>query len=486
VALAALCSDRAESRAMRGAMWCLAIWAAASASAAELPPEVQRVLTGLAVPEANVSILVQAVDSDEPILSHLADVSRSPASVMKLITTWSALEYLGPAYTWPTEVYFLGEFDGRKLDGDLALKGYGDPYLVEEEVWKLLRALRRLGLTEIGGDLVLDDSYFAIDEPEPGAFDGQPYRTYNVVPNALLVNFKAVQFQFQPDPAHGRVSVATDPVLGNLDVRNNLKLVDGPCRGYQAGIAFDHADPVTLGTVVLDGQFSRRCNVYYLGRTVLQHDTFAFGLFQSLWSEVGGEFKGKLRKGEIPADATPAFVWRSKPLGEIVRSINKNSNNVMTRQLLYTLGAEVSGAPGTRANGVAAVRALLAARGFDLSSLTLENGAGLSRDERASVALFASLLRAAYRSAYAPEFMASLSLGGLDGTTRGRFDAHAGEGLMHVKTGRLDHVSALAGYVHAPNGHVYVVAVIMNSENAHRGLGQELEEAVVRWTLAQP
>jgi serine-type D-Ala-D-Ala carboxypeptidase/endopeptidase (penicillin-binding protein 4) len=464
----------------------LFFWGTSPPSPAELPPEVQRVLAGLSVPESNVSILVQAVDSDEPILSHLADVPRSPASVMKLITTWSALEFLGPAYTWRTEVYFLGDFDGRKLDGDLALKGYGDPYLVEEEVWKLLRALRRLGLQEIGGDLVIDDSYFAVDEPDPGEFDGQPYRTYNVVPNALLMNFKAMQFQFQPDSAHGGVRVSTDPVLGNLEVRNNLKLVDGPCRGYQAGIAFGHADPVTLGEVVLDGQFSRRCNVYYLSRTVLQHDTFAFGLFQALWKEVGGELHGKLRKAVIPPDAVPAYVWRSKPLGEIVRSINKNSNNVMTRQLLYTLGAEVSGPPGTRAAGLAAVRALLTARGFDLRSLALDNGAGLSRDERASVALFGSVLRAAYRSAYAPEFIASLSLGGLDGTTRGRFDEHSGEGLMHVKTGRLDHVSALAGYVHAPNGRVYAVAVIMNSENAHRGLGQELEEAVVRWTLAQP
>ena len=157
--------------------------AAFAAHAAELPsglpPEVERVLTGHGIPAADVSIVVQAVDDAEPLLSHLPDVPRSPASVMKVVTTWSALEYLGPAYTWPTEVYFLGDFDGRKLNGNLALKGYGDPGLVVEEVWKLLRSLRRLGLAEITGDLLLDDSHFAVDEPDPGAFDGQPYRTYN-------------------------------------------------------------------------------------------------------------------------------------------------------------------------------------------------------------------------------------------------------------------------------------------------------------------
>ncbi len=459
--------------------------AAFGANAAELPPEIALVLSGHGIPPENVSIVVQAVDESLPVLSHLADVPRSPASVMKVVTTWSALEYLGPAYTWPTEVYFLGDFDGEKLDGDLAIKGYGDPYLVVEEVWKLLRALRRTGLREIEGDLVLDDSHFAVDEPDPGAFDGQPYRTYNVLPNALLVNFKAVQFEFTPDVRHGRVRVATEPVLANLAIDNNLELVDGPCRGYQAGIAFNHRDLESLARVVLDGQFSRRCNTYGLGRTVLQHDTFAFGLFESLWGEVGGDFSGKLRTAAIPAETAPTLVWQSKPLGEVVRSINKNSNNVMTRQLLYTLGAETAGAPGTRDSGVAAVRELLTARGLDIDSLVLQNGAGLSRDERASMQLFVDLLRTAYRSPYAPEFMASLSLGGLDGTTRGRFDASPAAGVMHLKTGRLDHVSAVAGYVRAGSGRTYVVAVAMNHDDAHRGPGQELEEAVLRFALAQ-
>jgi len=476
-------TPEAESRSMRGWIAVLGCFTVFAGGAAELPAEIQRVLTGHGIAPEDISIVVQAVDAPEPILSHLPDEPRSPASVMKIVTTWSALEYLGPAYTWPTEVYLLGGLADGKLDGDLALKGYGDPYLVVEELWKLLRALRRQGLTEISGDLVLDDSYFAVTEPAPGAFDGQPYRTYNVVPSALLMNFKAVQFQFFADSEHGRVRVATDPVLDNLKIDNNLELVDGPCGGYQAGIAFNHADPDTLARVVLDGRFSRRCNVYGMGRTVLQHDTFAFGLFQSLWREVGGQFDGELRKAEIPADAAPVLVWRSRPLGEVIRSINKNSNNVMTRQLLYTLGAEAAGAPGTRENGIATVRALLESHGLDLGSLMLQNGAGLSRDERASMRLLADLLQMAYRSPYAPEFIASLSLGGLDGTTRGRFDSHR-EGLMHVKTGRLDHVSAIAGYVHGADDRTYVVAVVMNSPDAHRGPGQELEEAVLRWTQA--
>ena len=121
-------------------MICAAAFAAHAA--AELPPEVQRVLTGHGISADDVSIVVQSLEDSTPLISHLPERARSPASVMKTVTTWSALEYLGPAYTWPTEIYFLGTFDGQTLDGDLGIKGYGDPQLVVEEVWKLLRAKR--------------------------------------------------------------------------------------------------------------------------------------------------------------------------------------------------------------------------------------------------------------------------------------------------------------------------------------------------------
>jgi D-alanyl-D-alanine carboxypeptidase/D-alanyl-D-alanine-endopeptidase (penicillin-binding protein 4) len=173
--------------------------------------------------------------------------------------------------------------------------------------------------------------------------------------------------------------------------------------------------------------------------------------------------------------------WHSPPLGDIVRTINKNSNNVMTRQLLYTLGAEQQGSPGTREKGIQAVRAFLTSRGMNLNSLTLTNGAGLARDERISARLLGEILAQASQSVYAPEFISSLSLGGMDGTTRGRFDNTSGNGRMHVKTGRIDHVAALAGYVHAHSGKSYILVMLLNAQGAHQGPGIELETALTRW-----
>lgn len=463
----------------------ISLFLSVPASRAELPDSIGNVLLALDIPEDAVSILVRRLDSPEPMLSHLPDVPRNPASVMKVVTTWSGLELLGPAHTWPTEVYFLGDFDGRRLYGDLAIKGYGDPFLVIEEYWKLLRSLRRIGLREIEGDLLLDDSHFDIPPEDPGAFDGQPYRTYNVVPDALLVNFKSARFFFLADTVNRRVLVNSDPELPNIDIRNRINLVDGPCRGYQAGISFHIADPEEMAQVVFDGDFPARCVSYSLSRTVLDHDTYAFGLFRSLWSDLGGTLEGELADGVVPEDADPVLTWRSPPLAEVIRSINKNSNNVMTRQLLLTLGAERRGVPGTEAAGIEVVHELLRSRGVHDGSLVMVNGAGLSRESRVSARLLIDLLDAASRGAYAPEFLASLSIAGLDGTTRNRFDGDSGNGVMHVKTGRLDHVSALAGYAHGRDNALYALAIMMNSTDAHRGLGQEVEEAVMRWLHAQ-
>jgi D-alanyl-D-alanine carboxypeptidase/D-alanyl-D-alanine-endopeptidase (penicillin-binding protein 4) len=456
-----------------------------SSAASELPEDIARIVRALDVSPDDVSVVVQEVHSSEPLLAYLPDEPRNPASVMKLVTTWAALEMLGPAYVWPTEVHFRGSFNGRTLTGDLALKGYGDPFLVHEELWKLLRALRRTGLETIEGDLVLDDSYFDVDEPDPGEFDSQPFRTYNVVPSALLVNLKAIEFQFRPNPATRGVDITTEPIIDGLRIDNSIELIEGRCGGFQRGISFNVPDEVRADRIIFDGSFARSCSRYSLTRTAMSHAAYTHGLFTSLWREVGGRFSGGVRREKLPEDADPSVVWASRPLGDVVKSINKNSNNVMTRQLLYTMGAARFGEPATRENGVAAIEELLVERGLDVSSLNVVNGAGLSRDVRVSAQLLVDLLRMAEQGPYAAEYISSLSIGGLDGTTRGRVENGNGNGVTHLKTGRVDHVSALAGYAHGHDGRMYALAVLINAPEAHRGPGGEIENAVLRWVFAQ-
>jgi D-alanyl-D-alanine carboxypeptidase/D-alanyl-D-alanine-endopeptidase (penicillin-binding protein 4) len=447
----------------------------------ELPAGVRSVLQLRQVPGDTLSVYVEDVSSGEVVLDWLADQQRNPASTMKLLTTLVALDVLGPAYRWKTEVYALGAIENGKLDGDLALKGYGDPFLVTERVWALQQAIRAEGIDEIGGELLLDDSWFDVGSHDPGAFDRQPLRAYNVAPNALLMNFKVVRYWFEPDGE--QVNVRLDPPLDNLAIENRLRVRQGYCGGYQRGIT------VTMNAdndeVTFSGRFPNGCKRYAMDRAALSHNEFAYGLFRTLWRDSGGVFEGGWKNAVVKEDAEPLLTFDSEPLTAMISSVNKHSNNVMARQVLYTLAAEILGPPGTEAGGRKVITRWLEEKGFDAASLSLENGAGLSRHVRVSAADMASLLRFAWRQPYMPEYLASMSLSGLDGTLRRRFDDGELAGKAHLKTGSLDHVTTIAGYLQARSGRRFIVVAMQNAEDIHRGPGDEVQEALLRWLYEQ-
>lgn len=450
-----------------------------------LPAGVARILAAHGMPVSSYSAWVQKTGTAEPSLAVGGEQPRNPASTIKLLTTFMALEELGPAYTWRTEAYLGGALAGGELQGDLYLKGYGDPYLVTERLWLFLRQIRQRGVQQVRGDLVIDNSYFALPPEDPGAFDGQTYRIYNVAPDAFLVNFKAISFEFRPDPVGGQVSIVADPQPANLRIQNQMRLIEGGCRGFQNGVNFAVADDVNQPEIRFSGQYGRRCGESRLSRSVLSAPEYAYGVFTSLWQEGGGSLDGGLRVEPVPAGLEPLVEFDSPPLSEVIRAVNKWSNNVMTRQIFLTMGAERFGAPATTEKAREAVVMALAERGLDFQELRLDNGAGLSRDTRISARNLARVLLAADQSPFKAEFVSSLALAGLDGTMRRRFRNEPMAGQMHIKTGRLNGVFAMAGYVRTARGEEYVVAAIQNHPDAHRGPGEEAHSELLRWVYRQ-
>ena len=451
-----------------------------------LPAGVRNVLGHRSLPAESLSLFVQDLDTEEVLLQWNAAEPRNPASVMKLVTTLVALDTLGPAYTWRTDIHAMGELDGDTLNGDLLLKGYGDPFLVTERVWVMLRDLRRRGLRNIAGDLLIDDSFFSVEDYDPAAFDRQPLRAYNVAPNAMMMNFKVVRYFFEPDAAGRSVRIGTDPELDNLDIVNRLSVARGRCRGYQRGISIIPGSDFEQMT--FSGKFPSGCETYSMSRTALDHNAFTYGLFKTVWEDVGGSLAGNWKNvsSDLPEDAEPLLSFDSWPLADVISRVNKYSNNVMARQLLLTLAAEQYGAPGTEENGRRAIADWFAGRGLQPQTLTLSNGSGLSREGRVTAEQMAGLLRYAWTQPYMPEFLSSMSLTGLDGTTKRRFDADDQlAGRAHLKTGSLDHVSAIAGYLQARSGRRFVVVTMQNHRNVHRGPGEELQEALLRWVFTQ-
>jgi D-alanyl-D-alanine carboxypeptidase/D-alanyl-D-alanine-endopeptidase (penicillin-binding protein 4) len=449
-----------------------------------IPPRIQRIIDGHNLPSESFSFAVQEIGAGDMLFSHNPTVLMNPASVVKTITTLAALESLGPAFTWQTELYPLGPINGGVLSGDLLMKGSGDPFLVEDQLRSMLKSLQRAGVERIEGNLVLDGSYFDPTVEEDERIDNQAGRSYNTNPNAIIANFQAITFYFYPHPNGSDVIIHSDPRLPNVKITNRLSLVNRACGGFQRGISFNlnEDDP---SEVIFEGRFPSRCDRYQMVREVLNAPDYTHGLFTSLWSELGGEFDGEVRIGAVPAELESVVLWNSVPLADIITSINKFSNNVMTRHLLLTLGAETFDPPATVDKGIEAVKSYLELKNLDSTQLIMKNGAGLSRDTRVTISLLNNVLQSGWSSPYMPEYVSSLPLNGMDGTMRSRLRGSRMTGRMHVKTGSLDEVVAVAGYVYARSGKKYTVAGIVNHELADRGPGSELLDEFLLWVYQQ-
>jgi D-alanyl-D-alanine carboxypeptidase/D-alanyl-D-alanine-endopeptidase (penicillin-binding protein 4) len=453
------------------------LWLAAGGARAALPPEVERELQRARVPPGAVAVLLQEAGSGRTRLAHNTQAPMNPASVVKLLTTIAALDQLGPAWTWTTPVWLNGPVENGVLDGSLHIQGSGDPKLVVERVWLLLRRVMAQGVREIRGDIVLDRSPFAPAAGSPADFDGDSTRPYNVQPDALLLNFKSVTYTFVPDSARGVAHVLADPALAGTQVDATVRLAAGPCADWRGALKASFGDAARIRFA---GSFAAACGERSWPVADAEPATYNARLIEGLWRDMGGRLGGRVIDGPAPAGPAPSFEQRSPALAEVVRDINKYSNNVMAEQLLLTLARQRDPAvPASAESARALLHGWLVERVGELPPDTLlDNGSGLSRQTRLSAALLGRLLQQAWGSAAMPELLSSLPVSGLDGTLR---RSRATPGRAHLKTGSLNDVAAVAGYLLADSGQRYVIVAMINHPNA--GAARPALDALVQWGL---
>jgi D-alanyl-D-alanine carboxypeptidase/D-alanyl-D-alanine-endopeptidase (penicillin-binding protein 4) len=459
--------------------WLLAALAASMPPWANgLPQGVAEALARAGIPQEAVSIHVHPLDGGAPLLSLNAAQPMNPASTMKLVTTYAALASLGPAYTWKTAIWAAGDINGGRLQGDLVIRGGGDPYLTLERMWLLQRALREKGVREIAGNLVLDLSLYELPPMDPGAFDGEPLAAYNAIPSPLVANFNAQNLRLAP--AGDEVIVQPELPLTGIKLSSRLQLIGGACNGWREEVDARMPD-AALAEVVLTGEYPRACGEKTLPVNLFEPSLNFTHIFRSLWEESGGKWEGRLAFGLAPADRKPLLVFESPPLADIVRPLNKYSSNVMTRMLFLTLGQERFGAPATLCKSVLAVREILLEEGLEFPELFLENGAGLSRSERISALNMGRLLGAAWASPHYSELESALPIAATDGTLKRRFNGSAFAGHAHLKTGSLQEVRTLAGYLVDRNGRRLAVVMFVNHPNA--GQSGAAQRALLDWAF---
>ena len=455
-------------------------------AANRLPDEVIKVLNKHKIPAADLSLYVTKVNADTPALTINAAVPRNPASVMKLLTSLMALDTLGPNYRWRTDAYIRGKLKQGILDGDLILKGYGDPAFTPERFWQFLYALRARGIRVIQGDLILDGSYFSPPQDQRGDFDGRPQRAYNALPHPLSLNYQVTQIELVPDQNDNSVRAFTYPPLANLEIHNRLKLVNGTCRGKRASPLVRVAEQRNGATLELQGEYAASCPEWSKSYLVMQPTDHLGGAFSAIWKELGGELKGSVRTALLPQGAKRFYTIESPTLAEVIRDMNKYSNNLMSRMLLLTVTAEHGILPASPEQGLGLVKDWLRKWQLPSGLVKVDNGSGLARDAQVSSEIIGRMLQAAYVSPLMPEYLASLPLVGIDGTMRKRLRNTELVGRAHIKTGTLNGVSAMAGYVQDRHDQRWVVAFIINHKGLQSWQGKQVQDTVLRWLYQGP
>ncbi len=449
-------------------------------AASQLPPEALQALQLAGVPAEALSVVVHDVSADHRVLRWQEQKPLNPASLAKLLTTYAALDRLGPAFTWSTPVWITGPLKDGVLEGSVFIKGQGDPKLVLERVWLLLRRVQDMGVHEIRGDIVLDSTAFIAPEADPGDFDGEPLRPYNVRASALLLNFRSVTYTFQPDEAAGVAHVLVEPSLAGLQAERTVPLAAGACGDWRGALKASF-EP---GRTRFAGSYPAACGESYWPVADPAPGSYDARLVEALWREMGGQLQGVVRDGAAPTDLKPAFEQRSPALAELIRDINKYSNNLMAQQLFYTLALQSrrSGAVGPVTQELARdnlLRWLIERSGAVApGEVVVDNGSGLSRKTRISALRLARLLISAFESPVMSELMSSLPISGLDGTLR---RSRTTPGRAHLKTGSLRDVAGVAGYALSNSGKRYVVVAIINHPNANAA--RPALDAVVQWVL---
>lgn len=457
-----------------------------TSAADTLPQNVVLALEKAAIPTNHISVMVLPINGNAALIDHNAKQPVTPASTMKLVTTLAALEELGPNFRWKTQILTNGTLKNDVLQGDLVIRGGGDPNLTWEKFALMLRSLRDQGIKKIAGNILLDRSYFQPprSDLDSAPFDEYPHAYYNVIPDALLIHSNI--FAFELDSSSGQMNVRTTPPLANVNIQNQLRLDNRPCANWEKTW---NEPRVVQGknhsiNIVLSGTFPRACKTAtYLN--ILDRNLYIEHLIGAIWSEMGGTWSGEILNGSTPNDARLLVERPSDTLADTVKIVNKFSDNSMARILYLTLGAE-SNDPNKAADHLQAANTRilkwLQQHQINTDGIQIDNGSGLSRTEQISPQQLAAVLVVGANSTWAPEYLSSLPIAALDGSMRRRLKGNIAEGQARIKTGTLNNVVAIAGYVRDVHQQLWVTVAVINHENASKG--RPALDELISWVAA--
>ena len=463
---------------VKGIFFVVFLFLSSSSFAISIPDDLAEELSSIPLNKQNYSIYIQAVDSNYPLASWQTHVVRKPASVIKLLTTYSSVLTLGFDYRWETKFYHTGKIRNGILRGDLYVKASGDSTLKTEDLDDVVAQIHGNGIRKVQGNIVIDRTLFSVPSRNNSGFDKNIYSPYNAMPDAIMFNKRKSTFCITPHAK--RAKIVKDVPDQSYKVVNQLRMVNGSCRrGRSWPRVRIKTNSSSRSTVFLTGKLSKRCGKRTICKVIsMPHRAFYYALKEKLL-DYGIKVTGTLKLKRVPTRANYIFSHYSEPLESVISTIAKRSDNLMARQLFLTLGATSFTPPSTPYKSRKAVERTLNKYHILEGTTHVENGSGLSRSARVTAKSLANLLNHAYQH-YGQRWMNTLSVAGIDGTIHNRFKYSSVFGRAWMKTGTIKGVKNIAGYVEGASGQRYVVVVLVNDRHAH-AYGAKLANKVIEW-----
>lgn len=456
--------------------------------------------------------------SFSPLLNHQSDVARTPASTMKLVPSFIALDTLGADFVWHTRVYHTGLVIGDRLHGDLIIQGSGDPKMTHERLKQLLYKVQTSGIRHIDGNIIIDSGVFKNVSKDPAAFDNSPLRPYNASPDGFLVNFSTIGIKSYP-LNDDQANLTYTPQLANYDLPSIINTRSAACGQARYSLAPEWQTK----QLVLNTNLPNSCQEHAFYVAYPDAKDFAARVIAAKWQELGNTLSGDVITQETPYTAAkstksmhglaalpisplPIVSYPSLNLTQQIYDINHFSNNVMTEQVALSIGVYDKldnktvdkainnsyslyqfGKPTTTGYPVA-LQTINQWWQTNLSTPPphLTNGSGLCRDCTITAANLSELLTYAYSHPSFNAYVNSLGVAGVSGTITAhseRLPESAAIGRAWIKTGTLNNVTSMAGYVKGLSGQDYVVVGLINSEHAHNAYtARPVLDAMLDWT----
>ncbi|MBX7137618.1 MAG: D-alanyl-D-alanine carboxypeptidase/D-alanyl-D-alanine-endopeptidase [Oligoflexia bacterium] len=417
---------------------------------------------------ANSGIAVFDLASGTPVFLHNAEKPLKPASVMKVLTSAVALEDLGPEFQFRTEFLVEAPLTSGRVQ-NLYVKGGGDPALTVEELWKISRNLGLLGVRQID-NVILDDSGFNSGRSPVGQ------RAYQTGSSALAFNHDSLGFMVCPTQSGREARVETVPPEIQPRIEGRIQTSSSEAATFTIDELYQQGGQLAFkigGAIPKD----QECETFY--RSVVDPVSYLGQTFRGILKQTGVNLLSGYRGGKTPVGAKVLYAHLSPPLSEILKDLNHFSNNFIAEQLLYAIGAHLSG-NFEREAGLKRLEQYLISLGVSAASVRVVDASGLSHSSRLSASAVARVLkRMAELDSVRPEFENSLSVGGRSGTLKRRDFGLVSGATVRGKTGTLDGVSSLAGYLSCTSGRKLVFAILINDAPSKEA-AERLENQIVK------